>query len=529
MIKVDGTQIEDRGYNDLGQLTSVDRPTIDETRTYDNRGQVTTIGNGAVGNATYAYDANGNKLSESWSGAMSAWNFTTQSGGNDGYDPEDRFLNFNQPNQSKTLSMTRSDIGNITNVTLNGTGTARGYSNVHELTSVGGSSQTFDTDGNQSTSINGNSYQWDEGGMLKQVTASGNTIEYGYNADGKRIWKKVTDGGNVTETVYVHAGPNRIAEYANGAAPASNGNEYVYAGGIDSLCVLIRAGLQYAIARNQQWSVAALVDSGGNVAERYTYNEFGKRTILAGNGTTVRTSSNYSMDFGYTSRCHESESGLMYFRARFYDPTTGEFISIDPLEYVDGMSQYRAYFVQRQDQDDEKADPNDPFAGPSKPRPTRPDGRPRPALGPGSATEPNGNFKCELDKPIDAPGTINVFTKKKCVRPCTFLHEKQHEKDDLPCCKKARVLYHAAKNGLQRRNIQGKYNAWNRANTFHSECRAYEASLQCAFDSIIKHNCGCSTTNCCQDLYDYINGAKLWKKRFCDAAKRRGAEVPCPF
>ena len=35
----------------------------------------------------------------------------------------------------------------------------------------------------------------------------------------------------------------------------------------------------------------------------------------------------------------------MYFRARFYDPDTGEFISRDPLGYVDGMSLYRGYFV----------------------------------------------------------------------------------------------------------------------------------------------------------------------------------------
>jgi len=35
----------------------------------------------------------------------------------------------------------------------------------------------------------------------------------------------------------------------------------------------------------------------------------------------------------------------MYFRARYYDPQTGEFISRDPLEYVDGMSLYRGYFA----------------------------------------------------------------------------------------------------------------------------------------------------------------------------------------
>ena len=35
----------------------------------------------------------------------------------------------------------------------------------------------------------------------------------------------------------------------------------------------------------------------------------------------------------------------MYFRARYYSPQLGQFISRDPLGYVDGMSQYRAYFV----------------------------------------------------------------------------------------------------------------------------------------------------------------------------------------
>ncbi len=32
-------------------------------------------------------------------------------------------------------------------------------------------------------------------------------------------------------------------------------------------------------------------------------------------------------------------------RARYYDNQTGEFISRDPLEYVDGMSLYQGYFV----------------------------------------------------------------------------------------------------------------------------------------------------------------------------------------
>ena len=49
-------------------------------------------------------------------------------------------------------------------------------------------------------------------------------------------------------------------------------------------------------------------------------------------------------------RPHETQRvapnvALLLIRARYYDPTTGEFTSRDPLEYVDGMSLYRAYFV----------------------------------------------------------------------------------------------------------------------------------------------------------------------------------------
>ena len=43
-----------------------------------------------------------------------------------------------------------------------------------------------------------------------------------------------------------------------------------------------------AVTRNQQWSVSALINSAGSVVERYTYDHFGKRTILAANGSTVR-------------------------------------------------------------------------------------------------------------------------------------------------------------------------------------------------------------------------------------------------
>jgi len=298
---------------------------------------------------------------------MAAWNFVTTHGGAnpDGYDAEDRFVHFAQSAQSKTFNFTRSDIGNINNINLNGTGTARTFNNIHALTQIGSDNQTFDVDGNLTLSHAGHTLAWDEAGMMKEsVVPNGSpfgiegTTEYGYDADRKRVWKKHTPppGGPKAETsVYVYAGPNCIAEYPAGTAAASPTQEYVYAQEIDSLVLLVKGGGtdKYTITRNQQWSVTALAElATGTIVERYTYDHFGKRTILEPNGTTVRSTSSYAMPYGYTSRRHDAETDLMYFRARYYDTHTAEFLSPDLYGfkndfdlYHDGQSLYRAYYV----------------------------------------------------------------------------------------------------------------------------------------------------------------------------------------
>ena len=155
-------------------------------------------------------------------------------------------------------------------------------------------------------------------------------------------WFRPTE---VSHAVYIYAGPNCIAEYDAGTAASSPEQEYIYADQVDSLVMLARGSQKLTVTRNQQWSVTALVDSSdGTVVERYAYDIFGKRTILAEDGSTIRSNSSYDNLYGYTSRRHDQETGLCYFRARYYDPATGEFASRDPLEYVDGSSLYRGYF-----------------------------------------------------------------------------------------------------------------------------------------------------------------------------------------
>ncbi len=91
---------------------------------------------------------------------------------------------------------------------------------------------------------------------------------------------------------------------------------------------LVSTGGSSATARfypltDQQGSVRFLTDSSGNVVRSYTYTPYGT--------ATTTTSSASTTPYQYTNENFDSETGLTYLRARYYDPTVGRFISRDPV------------------------------------------------------------------------------------------------------------------------------------------------------------------------------------------------------
>ena len=113
------------------------------------------------------------------------------------------------------------------------------------------------------------------------------------------------------------------------------------------------------LGRDHLYSVAALTNQAKNVVERYRYDTYGQRTVLAADGITTRTASLYGQQIGFTGYYRDVETGLYYARARMYSPTLGRFVNRDrrepwfkkvsmplPLDgYKDGMNLYMAYFV----------------------------------------------------------------------------------------------------------------------------------------------------------------------------------------
>jgi RHS repeat-associated protein len=77
--------------------------------------------------------------------------------------------------------------------------------------------------------------------------------------------------------------------------------------------------------------VRFLTNGAGAVVKTFSYDSYG--SILDQTGTLVNA-------YSYTGREFDAESGLYYYRARYYDPTIGRFIQEDPVGFEGGLNFY---------------------------------------------------------------------------------------------------------------------------------------------------------------------------------------------
>jgi RHS repeat-associated protein len=167
---------------------------------------------------------------------------------------------------------------------------------------------------------------WNEDDQLTQIILpNGLTVNYKYDALGRRIERGTSAGANER---YVYDGQDVLLDLnADWSVNATYLNDL----GIDNKLrqTSPSTGVSYYLP-DHLGSTAGLTDAGGNLLQGISYDSFGNST---GSALTRYT---------YTGREFDSDTGLLYHRARWYDPQIGRFISEDPIGFAGGIN-WRTY------------------------------------------------------------------------------------------------------------------------------------------------------------------------------------------
>ena len=147
-------------------------------------------------------------------------------------------------------------------------------------------------------------------------------VEFVYDALDRRIGK-ITD--NIT-IMTVYDGDNAWADFDE------NGNlsaQYLFGDRDDEILARYRPGESTTwYLGDKLGSIHDLMDSNGVIINHIDYDSFGgvrgQTDVLAGDR------------FLFTGREFDAETGLYYYRARYYDPKTGRFMSEDPTGFDAG-------------------------------------------------------------------------------------------------------------------------------------------------------------------------------------------------
>jgi len=173
-------------------------------------------------------------------------------------------------------------------------------------TPTGATATTYDSLGERKT-FGSTSYGYDQAGRLATFTGA-TTATYGYNGDGQRMAKTV----GVATTTYVWGGGKTPNVLSDGV------NSYLY--GPDGLPIEQVGSATYWFVHDQIGSTIGLLDGSGAVAGRSTYTPYGAVSSTGAAHTPLM----------YTGQYTDAESGLVYLRARYYDPGTALFLTVDP-------------------------------------------------------------------------------------------------------------------------------------------------------------------------------------------------------
>ena len=207
--------------------------------------------------------------------------------------------------------------------------------------------------GNQLTEDANFTYTYDDNGnqVRKTFKASGNHTDYTYDAENRLIkveefafgastpfavssyrydglGRRIEKVGNGITRRYVYDGEDILLEYDGSNVLQAR---YTRGPGIDEPIAMSRGGVNYFYHQDGLGTITDLTDSSGTTAQSYAYDAYGN--IIQQTGTVDNP-------YTYTGREFDAETGLYYYRARYYDPRIGRFINEDTARFAGGSNLY---------------------------------------------------------------------------------------------------------------------------------------------------------------------------------------------
>ena len=170
---------------------------------------------------------------------------------------------------------------------------------------------------------------------------------------GRRV-RKITYGEPNVVTSYIYDGDQVIGEYSVNGTTYTLLRRFRYGPGIDEPICMWRT----AAGGGAGWfyyhydglgSVVAISNADGTIIERYEYDVFGRCTVHTGAGSDgvwmtaddiTDTKSALDNPYMFTGREYDAETGLYYYRARYYSPAIGRFLQTDPIRYYYSTNLY---------------------------------------------------------------------------------------------------------------------------------------------------------------------------------------------
>jgi RHS repeat-associated protein len=318
-------------HNALGQVTEllnqIGSTTISDFSSigYDgvgNRTSVTANISGATllsGTTGYSYDSKDQITQET----------STRNGGftdNFGYD--------SAGNPTSFKGITKSYNSNNQQ-----TGTGFSHDSNGNPTNYGGTTLTFDPE--------------------NRMTAYGSVLTAGYTGDGLRAWKQSSS----TRTYFLYDSIVPVIEMdSSGSVIATNSF------GAAGLVSRHEGSTSASYSFDSEGNVTQRSDSSGSVLSNHLFSAHG--SALSG---TLSDPFGFKAQFGYYT---DIETGLQLLTRRYYDPSSGRFITRDPVSYSGGINLYsyaKSNPLRYLDPLGEQGDIPDPTNPPSDWKPLGPD------------------------------------------------------------------------------------------------------------------------------------------------------------